>query len=81
MNARFDSLNRRERYVFVFGNGITAIEGVMHEILPDGVLLVSGIACGTASRHGGWHDAPKHDYHINPDTLVFAYPVNYPVNG
>ena len=42
MNALFDSLRRGDRYTFVFGGGVDAIDAIFHEILPDGTLMVAG---------------------------------------
>lgn len=65
MQARFDSLRRKQRYIFVFGGGINAIDGIFHEYRSDGTLLVAGNVSG--SFHGG-----ARTFIINPDQVVYV---------
>lgn len=64
MDAPFNSLKRIRRYTFVFGNGVPSIEGVLHEILPDGTLLVAGREWGTSQVH--------ETIAINPANVVYV---------
>jgi hypothetical protein len=63
MDALFNNLKRGAEYTFVFGNGVEAITGVLHEYLPDGTLEVTG--------RTPFSQTPK-AYCINPDGILYV---------
>jgi hypothetical protein len=70
MTARFDSLERGKRYVFVVGHGCSAIVGVFHELAPDGTLRVGGAQQNPASA---LPPTETLEYRINPDNVLYVY--------
>jgi hypothetical protein len=64
MTALFNSLKRNNRYTFVFGH-VPAVTGVLHELLPDGTLLVAGTESGIRNE-------TVHTYRLNPATILYA---------